>query len=87
MGEDDLAKDAYKDALEIEPDFVQAHFNLSQVYFRQDLQHEAIEELLTVIRLAPDSKEAETARMIIHRGVQEEREKKEKEEKNKDQEK
>jgi O-antigen ligase/Tfp pilus assembly protein PilF len=87
MGEDNLAKDAYKDALEIEPDFVQAHFNLGLVYFRQDFQHEAIEELLTVIRLAPDSKEAETARMIIHKGIQEEREKKKKEEKNEDQEK
>jgi len=87
MGEDGLAKDAYQNALKIEPDFIQAHYNLSQVYFRQDLQHEAVEELLTVIRLAPDSKEAETARMIIHKGVQEEREKKGKEEKNKDQEK
>ena len=87
MGEDGLAKDAYQNALKIEPDFVQAHFNLSQVYFRQDLQREAVEELFTVIRLAPDSKEAETARMIIRKGVQEEREKKEEEEKNKDQEK
>ncbi|HDK25669.1 MAG TPA: tetratricopeptide repeat protein, partial [Candidatus Atribacteria bacterium] len=86
MGEYDLAKDAYRDALKIEPDFVQAHFNLSQVYFRQNLQREAVEELLTVIRLAPDSKEAEIARIIIHKGVQEERERKE-EEKNKDQEK
>ena len=75
LGKDNLAEDAYQNALKIEPNFVQAHFALSQVYFRQNLQHKAIEELLTVIRIAPDSKEAKKAKEIIHNLIQEEREK------------
>jgi O-antigen ligase/tetratricopeptide (TPR) repeat protein len=75
LGKDNLAEDAYQNALKIEPNFVQANFALSQVYFRQNLQHKAIEELLTVIRIAPDSKEAKKAKEIIHKLIQEEREK------------
>ena len=84
LSKDNLAKDAYQNALKIKPNFVQAHFGLSQVYFRQNLQHEAAEELRTVIRLAPNSKEAEMAKEIIHKLIQEE---KEEEGENKDQEK
>jgi len=84
LGKNNLAKDAYQDALKIEPNFIRAHFGLGQVYFRQNLQHEAIEELLTVIRIAPDSKEAKEAKEIIHKLIPEEREK---EGENKDQEK
>ena len=75
LGKDNLAKDAYQNALKIEPNFIQAHFALSQVYFRQNLQHKAIEELLTVIRIAPDSKEAKKAKEIIHKLIQKEKEK------------
>jgi O-antigen ligase/Tfp pilus assembly protein PilF len=75
LGKDNLAKDAYQNALKIEPNFVRAHFALSQVYFRQNLQHEAVEELRTVIRLAPDSKEAKRAGEIIHKLIPEEGEK------------
>jgi len=75
LGKDNLARDAYRDALKIEPNFVQAHFALSQVYFRHNFQDEAVEELRTVIRLAPDSKEAKRAGEIIHKIIPEEREK------------
>lgn len=84
LGKDNLAKEAYQNALKIKPNFIQAHFALSQVFFQQNLQHKAVEELRTVIRLAPDSKEAKMAKETIHKLIQEEREK---EGENKDQEK
>lgn len=75
LGKDNLAKDAYQNALKIEPNFVRAHFALSQVYLRHNFQQEAVEELRTVIRLAPDSKEAKRAGEIIHKLIPEEGEK------------
>jgi len=65
------AEIAFKDAIKIDPDFVNAHYGLAGVYLRLNQQDKALEELQKVIELAPDSKEAQYARNIVQKIAQE----------------
>ena len=65
------AEVAFKNALKINPDFVNAHYGLAGAYLQQNKQVGALEELQKVIELAPDSKEAQYARDIVQQITQE----------------
>ena len=65
------AEVAFKNALKINPDFVNAHYGLAGAYLQQNKQAGALEELQKVIELAPDSKEAQYARDIVQQIAQE----------------
>jgi len=65
------AEIAFKNALKINPDFVNAHYGLAGAYLRQNQQTEALEEFQKVIDLAPDSKEANYAKITIQQLNQE----------------
>jgi len=65
------AEIAFKNALKINPDFVNAHYGLAGAYLRQNQQTEALEEFKKVIDLAPDSKEANYAKITIQKLNQE----------------
>jgi len=67
----ELAEKSFKNALKIDPDFVNAHYGLAQVYYQQNRVEEMQEELQKVIKLAPDSQEANYARDIIQQIAQE----------------
>jgi len=60
-----------KDALKIDPDFINAHYGLAGVYLNQSKTDEALVELQKVIELAPDSQEAKYAQNIIQQIAQE----------------
>ena len=59
------AEIAFKNALKINPDFVNAHYGLAGAYLKQNLSNEALIELQKVIDLAPDSQEAGYAKIIL----------------------
>jgi len=65
------AEMAFKNALKIDPDFVNSHYRLADVYLKQNKQTEALEELQKVIELAPDSQMAKNARELIQKIAQE----------------
>ncbi len=65
------AEIAFKNALKINPDFVNAHYGLAGAYLNQNKIEEALVELQKVIELAPDSKEAQYAQNIIQQIAQE----------------
>jgi len=65
------AEIAFKNALKIDPDFVNAHYGLAGDYLRQNKLDEAQEELQKVIELAPDSQEAKYAKITIQKLIQE----------------
>jgi O-antigen ligase/Tfp pilus assembly protein PilF len=65
------AEIAFKNALEINPDFINAHYGLAVAYLQQNKQAGALEELQKVIELAPNSREAKYARNIIQKITQE----------------
>ncbi|PKP59857.1 hypothetical protein CVT91_06025 [Candidatus Atribacteria bacterium HGW-Atribacteria-1] len=65
------AEIAFKNALKIAPDFVNAHYGLAGAYLRQNKLDEAQEELQKVIELAPDSQEAKYSRETIQKIAQE----------------
>lgn len=65
------AEIVFKNALEINPDFVNAHYGLAGVYLRLNQQDKALEELKKVIELAPDSQEAKHAQNIMQQIAQE----------------
>jgi O-antigen ligase/Tfp pilus assembly protein PilF len=65
------AEIAFKNALEINPDFTNAHYGLAGVYLRLNQQDKALEELKKVIELAPDSQEAKHAQNIMQQIAQE----------------
>ena len=65
------AEIAFKNALKINPDFVNAHYGLAGAYLKQNLSNEALIELRKVIELAPDSQEANYAQNIIQQMTQE----------------
>ena len=65
------AEIAFKNALEIDPDFANAHYGLAGVYLRLNQQDKALEELKKVIELAPDSQEAKHAQNIMQQIAQE----------------
>ena len=60
-----------KDALKINPDFINAHYGLAGAYLNQNKIEEALVELQKVIELAPDSQEANYARNIMQQIAQE----------------
>jgi len=60
-----------KDALKIDPNFINAHYGLAGAYLNQNKIEEALVELQKVIELAPDSLEAQYARNIIQNIEQE----------------
>jgi len=60
-----------KDALKIDPDFINAHYGLAGAYLNQNKTEEALLELEKVIELAPDSQEANYARNIMQNIAQE----------------
>lgn len=51
----DEAIAAFKNALEIKPDAVEAYINLSTTYLKQNLPHSAIESCQRAIRVAPNA--------------------------------
>jgi len=67
----EAAEIAFKDALNINPKYVTAHYGLAGAYLRQNKLDEAQEELQKVIELAPDSREANYARDTIQKIAQE----------------
>ena len=65
------AEIAFKNALKINPDFVNSHYGLAGAYLNQNLSNEALIELRKVIELAPDSQEAKYAQNIMQQIAQE----------------
>jgi tetratricopeptide (TPR) repeat protein len=65
------AEIAFKDALKINPDFVNAHYGLAGAYLRQNQQAGALEEFQKVIELDPDSMEAKYSQTTIQKIAQE----------------
>ncbi|MEA3312760.1 MAG: tetratricopeptide repeat protein [Caldisericota bacterium] len=61
------AEIAFKNALKINPKYVNAHYGLAGAYLRQNKIDEAQEELKKIIELAPDSREAQYARETIQK--------------------
>ena len=64
------AEIAFKNALKIEQDFINAHYGLAGVYLKQKKEDEALLELQIVVELAPDSEEAKYAREIMQKIIQ-----------------
>jgi len=65
------AEIAFKNALKINSDFVNAHYGLAGAYLNQNKIEEALVELQKVIELAPDSQEANYARNTLQKIAQE----------------
>jgi len=65
------AEIAFKNALKINSDFVNAHYGLAGAYLNQNKIEEALVELQKVIELAPDSQEAKYAQNIMQQIAQE----------------
>jgi len=65
------AEMAFKNALKIDPDFVNSHYRLADVYLKQKRSEEALQELQKVIELAPDSPMAKNALELIQKIAQE----------------
>ena len=65
------AEIAFKDAIKIDPDFINAHYGLAGAYLNQNKTDEALVELQKVIELAPDSQEAKYAQSIMQQIAQE----------------
>ena len=59
------AEIAFKNALKINSNYVNAHYGLAGVYLQDNRAQEARVELQKVIELAPDSQEAQQARDIL----------------------
>lgn len=60
-----------KDALKIDPNFINAHYGLAGAYLNQNKVEEALVELQKVIELAPESQEANYAKNIMQQITQE----------------
>lgn len=65
------AEMAFKNALEIDSNFVNSHYGLASVYLQQNRSEEALQELQKVIELAPDSQVAKNAQELIQKIAQE----------------
>jgi O-antigen ligase/Tfp pilus assembly protein PilF len=61
------AEMAFKNALEIDSNFVNSHYGLASVYLKKNKSEEALQELQKVIELAPDSQMAKNARELIQK--------------------
>jgi len=66
------AEIALKEALKIDPDFINAHYGLANVYLQENKMEEALKELQKVIEIDPDSIQARFARDILQKITQEE---------------
>jgi O-antigen ligase len=62
-----LAEEAFKNILEMDSDFVNAHYRLANIYLKQDKQIEALREFKKVIELAPDSEAAKYSKIMIQK--------------------
>jgi len=60
-----------KDALKIDPNFINAHYGLAGAYLNQNKIEEALVELEKVIELAPDSQMAKNAQELMQKIAQE----------------
>ena len=60
-----MAETAFKDAININAEHAGARYGLAITYLSQNRKAEGMEELEEVIRLEPDSSEAEQARNIL----------------------
>jgi len=60
-----------KKALDIDTNFISAHYGLAGVYLNQGKLQEGLEELQKVIEIAPDSTQANFARQTIQKIKQE----------------
>jgi len=60
-----------KKALEIDNNFVNAHYGLAGVYLNQNKLQEGLEEMQKVIEIAPDSTQANFAKQTIQKITQE----------------
>jgi len=65
------AEIAFKNAIKINPKYMNAHYGLAGAYLNQNKIDEALVELKKVIELAPNSQEAEYAREAIQKIEQE----------------
>jgi tetratricopeptide (TPR) repeat protein len=65
------AEIAFKNAIKINPVFVNTHYGLAGAYLNQNKIGEALVELQKVIELAPDSEEAKYAQNVIQNITQE----------------
>ncbi|MBA7516193.1 hypothetical protein ES705_08239 [subsurface metagenome] len=65
------AEIAFKNALKVDPKYVNAHYGLAGAYLRQKKLDEAQEELQKVIELAPNSEGAKNAQNIMQQIAQE----------------
>jgi len=65
------AEIALKEALKIDPDFINAHYGLASVYLQENKTEEALKELRKVIEIDPDSIQARFARDILQKITQE----------------
>ncbi len=59
------AVEAYQNAVRLEPDLAEAHWNLALAYVTLNRPAEAISEFETFIALRPDSSKADQARTYI----------------------
>lgn len=71
LGKYKQAEMAFKNALKIYPDFVNARYGLANSYLQQNQLQKALEELQKVIELAPNSREAKNARETMQKIAQE----------------
>jgi tetratricopeptide (TPR) repeat protein len=53
-----LAEEAFSNALTIEPNHVMAHYNYAVLFYLQDRRKEAMEQLLKILEIDPDYKNA-----------------------------
>ncbi|MDT7604559.1 MAG: hypothetical protein QOF61_2556, partial [Acidobacteriota bacterium] len=60
------ATDAFKKALEIKPDYAEAHYNLGLIYARADQYPEAVAEFRQAIKTKPDYAEARYALGLVY---------------------
>lgn len=65
------AEIAFKNALKIDPNFINSHYGLAGAYLNQNKIDEGLGELKKVIELDPDSQEAKYARDIMQKITQE----------------
>jgi type IV pilus assembly protein PilF len=65
LGKYDLAIDEYKRALELNAEYVNAHYNLGLVYLKTNNNRAAQSAFREVIRLAPDSEIGQLSREYL----------------------
>ena len=56
---------APKNALKIDPNSVNGHFGLANIYLQQDKLQDALEEFQEIVRVPPDTSEVEYSEKAI----------------------